>query len=117
MGCCGIITIVGTCGTLGAGGTGGTGGIGGTGGTGGTGGNGGSGGLGGIGLCCCSYDGACTNIPCSTELLELVIFGLSTNAADTGKTSKIGTEHTNNAIARTRIVFLKFILPPYLCFL
>ena len=45
-----------------------------------------------------------------------VVVVVAVSSADTGVTWNNCAEHTNNAAARIRIAFLKFILPPYLYF-
>jgi len=45
-----------------------------------------------------------------------VAVAVAVSSADTGVAWNTGAEHSNNAAARTRIPFLKFIVPPYLYF-
>ena len=45
-----------------------------------------------------------------------VAVAVAVSSADTGAAWNIGAEHINNATARIGIVFLRFILPPYLYF-
>ena len=44
-----------------------------------------------------------------------VAVAVAVSSADTGVAWNTGAEHSNNAAARTRIPFLKFMIPPY-CF-
>ena len=50
------------------------------------------------------------------SVVVTVAVAVAVSSADTGVAWNTGAEHSNNAAARTRIPFLKFIVPPYLYF-
>ena len=50
------------------------------------------------------------------SVVVTVAVAVAVSSADTGVAWNTGAEHSNNAAARTRIAFLKFMIPPYLYF-
>jgi hypothetical protein len=53
------------------------------------------------------------SVAVTVTVVVAVAVAVAVSSADTGVTWSNGAEHTNNAAVRMKIVFLKFMIPPY----